>query len=112
MEALDNLLQRMDTCAETGDVMPLTYAYKALASDVITAYCFGKSTGYLTWDDFNSPFFDAVCNFLKLAWWMTHVRWLGPILNSFPIKIQVMLMPGLKSWYDMLQVSSWASISE
>ena len=85
--------------------MPLTYAYKALTSDVITAYCFGESTGYLTWDDFNSPLFDTVSKFLKLAWWMTHVRWLGPMLNSLPIKVQVMLMPGMKSWYDMLQVS-------
>ena len=85
--------------------MPLTYAYKALTSDVITAYCFGESTGYLLWDDFNSPLFDTVARFLKLTWWMAHVGWLGPMLNSLPIKAQVMLMPGLKSWYDMLQVS-------
>ena len=84
--------------------MPLTYAYKALASDVITAYCFGESTEYLTWDDYNSALFDTVSKFLKLAWWMTHVGWLGPFLNSIPVKVQVMLMPGMKSWYDMQQV--------
>ena len=111
-EALDNLLQRLDASARIGDVMPLTYAYKALTSDVITAYCFGESTGYLTWEDFNSPLFDTVTKFLKLAWWMTHVRWLGPMLNSLPIKAQVMLMPGMKSWYDMLQVSCWVYLSE
>ena len=104
-EALDNLSQRLDAAAEIGNVIPLTYAYKALTSDVITAYCFGKSTGYLLWDDFNSPLFDTVYKFMKLTWWMTHVGWLGPMLNSLPIKFQVMLLPGLKSWYDMLQVS-------
>ena len=112
VEALDNLLLRLDTSAKIGDVMPLTYAYKALTSDVITAYCFGESTGYLTWDDFNSPLFDTVSNFLKLAWWMTHVRWLGPMLNSLPIKVQVMLMPSMKSWYDMLQVSLCVYLSD
>ena len=104
-EALDNLLQRLDACAKTGDPMPLTYAYKALTSDVITAYCFGQSTGYLTWEDFNSPLFDTVSRFLELSWWMTHVGWLGPMLDSLPVKVQVMLMPSMKSWYDMLEVS-------
>ena len=111
-EALDNLLERLDASAKTGDVMPLTYAYKALTSDVITAYCFGESTRYLTWDDFNSPLFDTVSKFLELAWWMTHVRWLGPMLDSLPIKAQVLLMPSMKSWYDMLQVSLRAYLSD
>lgn len=112
LEALDNLLRRLDASAKTGDVVSLTYAYKALTSDVITAYCFGRSTGYLTWDDFNSPLFDSVSTFLKLVWWMTHVRWLGPLLDSLPIKVQVMLMPGMKSWYDMLEVSPFVYLSD
>ena len=110
-EALDNLLKRLDGCAKTGNPMPLTYAYKALTSDVITAYCFGQSTGYLTWEDFNSPLFDTVSKFLELSWWMTHVRWLGPMLDSLPVKVQVMLMPSMKSWYDMLQVSYGRELS-
>lgn len=85
--------------------MPLTYAYKALSSDVITGYCFGESTGFLMRDDYNSPLFDAVYNFFKIAWWMTHVGWFGPFMNSIPPQAQVMLMPGMKSFFDMKQVS-------
>ena len=38
----------------------MTTAYKAGTSDVIMGYCFGESSGFLMWDDYNPPFFDAV----------------------------------------------------
>ena len=104
-EALDNLLKRLDASAKSGEVVPLTNAFRALTNDVITAYCFGESTGYLLWDDYNSPLFESVHKFFKLAWWKTHVGWLGPLMNSIPVKTQVTLMPGMKSVFDRQQVS-------
>ena len=85
--------------------MPLSAAYKAATSDIITGYCFGESTGFLMRDDYNSPFFDAVAENFGLAWWMTHVPWLGPLLNSIPMNVQAMLMPGLDSLFRMQRVS-------
>ena len=85
--------------------MPLSAAYKAVTSDIITGYCFGESTGFLVRDDYNSPFFDAVAENFGLAWWMTHIAWLGPLLNNIPMNVQEMLMPGLKSLFRMQQVS-------
>ena len=104
-ETLDNLLQRLDASAKSGRVMALSTAYKALASDVITAYCFGESTGFLMREDYNSPLFEAVIKFFTLAWWMTHIAWLGPLVNSVPIKVQIMLLPGLESIFRMQRVS-------
>lgn len=85
--------------------MPLSAAYKAATCDIVTGYCFGETTDYLLQDDYNSPFFDAVAKSLQLAWWMTHLAWLGPLLNSIPTEIQAMLMPGSKSLFRMQQVS-------
>lgn len=85
--------------------MPLSAAYKAATSDIITGYCFGESTGFLMLGDYNSPFFDAVAENFGLAWWMTHVAWLGPLLNSIPTTVQSMLIPGLESLFRMQRVS-------
>ena len=110
-ETLDNLLQRLDAAAKSGEVVPLSTAYKAVASDIITAYCFGESTGFLMRADYNSPFFEAVGKVFRICWLMTHVAWLGPLLNSIPTKVQVMLMPGMKSWYRSKQVSLYTLLS-
>ena len=104
-ETLDNLLQRLDASAKNGAVVPLSRAFQALTSDVITAYCFGESTGFLMREDYNSPLFESVAKFFALAWWMTHVAWLNPLVNSVPIKVQIMLLPGMESYFRMKQVS-------
>lgn len=105
METLDNLLHCLDASAKSGRVMPLSRAYQALTSDVITAYCFGESTGFLMREDYNSPLFEAVIKFFALAWWTTHIAWLGPLVNSVPINVQIMLLPGLESMFRMQRVS-------
>ena len=110
-QTLDNLLHRLDACAKSGEVIPLTAAYKAVTSDIITGYCFGESTGFLMWDDYNSPFFDAVAEYFGLAWLMTHVAWLGPLLNSIPVNVQIRLMPGLESLLRMQRVSTRSTTS-
>ena len=111
-KTLDILLRRLEVSANSGEVVPLDIAFKAVASDVVTLYCFGESTNFLLREDYNSPFFDAVSNFYGLVWWMTHVAWLGPLLNSFPLKVQIFLTPGLESFIRMRQVSlcTFASI--
>ena len=91
--------------------MPLSTAYKAATSDIITGYCFGESNGFLLLGDYNSPFFDAVAETFGLAHWMTHVAWLGPLLNSIPTTVQSMLIPASKSLFQMQQVSLWSPAS-
>lgn len=79
-------------------------AYKATTSDIIMGFCFGESTDFLMRDDYNSPFFDAMAKYFGLCWWMTHVAWMGPLLNSVPTDIQSKLNPGLESLYRMQRV--------
>ena len=104
-ESRDNLLHRLDVAAKHHQVVPLNTAYKAVTSDVITAYCFGESTGYLMQENYNSPLFDAVFKMFQIAWLMTHIAWLGPLLDSIPMRVQAMLMPGMRSYFRMKSVS-------
>ncbi len=104
-DTLDNLLSRLDAAAKSGEVVPLSTANQAVGFDVITAYCFGESTGFLLQDDYNSRLFDGLAMFFEIAWLMTHVAWLGPLLDSIPVKFQVMLIPGMDSYFRMKRVS-------
>ena len=104
-ESRDNLLQRLEAAAKSKEFVPLNTAFKAVTTDIITTYCFGESTGYLMQEDYNSPLFDALFKFFAITWWMTHVAWLGPLLDSIPMKVQVMLMPGMQSYFRMKSVS-------
>jgi len=79
--------------------MPFSVAYKAATSDIITEDCFGVSTYFLTRQDYNTPFFDAVAENVGLAWWITHIVWLGLLLDSILVIVKSMLMPGLKSLF-------------
>lgn len=85
--------------------MHLSTAYKAATSDIISGYCFGESTGFLVREDYNLPFFEAVAQSLRLVWWMTHIGWLDPLLNSLPMTIKEVIMPGLHSLFQMQRVS-------
>lgn len=58
--ALANLLERFDLCSKTGEIMPLILAVRATTTDVITECCFGKSTGYINWPDYNASYYSAI----------------------------------------------------
>lgn len=98
---LANLLKRMEQCGVHGDVMPMSIVYKATTSDVITGYSFGKSTDYLEREDYNEPFFSAVDANFEMAWPMTYIWWLGPLLSKIPPSVMGIVYPGLKSLWDM-----------
>ena len=95
LDTFNNLLRRLNACAKSGEIMPFSAPYKAATSDIITLYCFGVSTNFLTRQDYNTPFLDAVAESFGLAWWLTHIAWLGPLLYSIPVTVKSMLMPGL-----------------
>lgn len=102
---LGDLLKRFSACGKTGDVMPMSTAYKATTSDIITGYSFGTSVEYLKKDDYNVPFFEAVAANFEMAWWMTHIPWLGPLMNLIPVPVMGLVMPGLESLWQMHRVS-------
>lgn len=59
-QGLANLLRRMDSHRESGEIMPATVVFKATTSDIITKYAYGKSVGKLSKPDYNVGFYNGV----------------------------------------------------
>ncbi|KAK4066062.1 uncharacterized protein Triagg1_8371 [Trichoderma aggressivum f. europaeum] len=100
-ETLAAILARMKTASKSVEVMPMSLIYKAATSDIITKYAFGNSTDYVNRKDYNVGFFEAVDANFGMAWPMTHIPWLGPLMNSIPPSVMGIVYPGLKSLWQM-----------
>lgn len=71
----------------------MTVAYKAMTSDIITKYAFGKSTNYLVKDDFNISFFETIESVFEQAHCLLHIAWLGPMIEAMPIPVLLKMIP-------------------
>lgn len=94
-ENLAKLLERLDQHGRSGDVVQVHYAFKALASDLITFYSFDQSLNLLDEGDYGKSGFDISDDFFK----MTHVGkvlpWLMGLFTTAPNWIIRMLFPDL-----------------
>ncbi|MCJ1465918.1 hypothetical protein MMC07_004537 [Pseudocyphellaria aurata] len=86
-------LLRMDMYGQTGEPMPMDLAFKAVTSDIINKIIFGTSSGCVTREDFNGPYFDICSNFFEYLHWMHHVSWLGSLIGALPIEFAMKVMP-------------------
>lgn len=100
-DIIAQVLNRMDICGKSGEVIPMNTVYKALTCDVITRYSFGKSTNFVTKEDYNSACFDATKKMFECLPWMYHIGWLGSLMESLPIAIPTALMPGLGALFNL-----------
>ena len=104
--SLSKLLSRMEGASRSGEKMPLMYVFKAATSDIITKYAFGKSTNFMDLDDYNAPFFKAIELTFLLSPALMHFPWLGPLMESLPIPLVRVLMPGVGGMYTLREVRS------
>ena len=104
LDHLAKLLGRFESAQKSGEVLELGIVYRALTSDIITQYSFGKSTNFLDLPDFNAPFYHAVLAVFECVPLLHHISWLGPLMNSLPTEIVLKLMPGLGSVHMLQKV--------
>jgi hypothetical protein len=90
--------------SQQGEVIPMSLLCRAATSDIITGYCFGEATSYLDYPDYNEPFFSAVDSNFAMAWPLTYISWLGPVLSVIPPWIMGFVHPGLQPLWDMHKV--------
>lgn len=105
LDHLATLLNRFESARKSGEVLELDIVYRALTSDIITQYSFGKSTDFLDRPDFNAPFYRTVMGVFEHVPLLHHISWLGPLMNSLPTQIVLKLMPGLGSVHMLQKVS-------
>lgn len=105
LDHLAKLLDRFESAQKSGEVLELGIVYRALTSDIITQYSFGKSTNFLDFPDFNAPFYHATLAVYECVPLLHHISWLGPLMNSLSTQIVLKLMPGLGSVHMLQKVS-------
>ncbi|KAL8814597.1 MAG: hypothetical protein Q9223_006192 [Gallowayella weberi] len=99
--AVAKFLGRLESYRSSGEVIPLTNALRAMTCDIIMDYCFGKSTNYLSRQDYNTPLFEAIYTFCSFGYWYMHFGWLGPLMEALPNKVTMKISPGMASLYQM-----------
>lgn len=105
------LLDRMDICGRSAEVMPMNMVYKALTADIITKYAFGKSTQYMSMQDYNSAYFETFDKFFEYGPWLFHISWLSSLMESLPVAIAKRLWPGIATLFTLRLVNLAIQIS-
>lgn len=103
-DSVSKLLRRMDCCCNSGEVMSTVTVYKAMTSDIINTYAFGRSDDCINRDDYNASFFDAVEAVFEATHLMLHCGWLAPLMKCLPVAFIAKLMPAMDGLYKMQQV--------
>lgn len=60
--------------------------------------------------DYNAVYFDAVDDHLHMAYKMTYISWLGPLMDKVPPSVMRWVYPGLQSLWLMHAVGGLDSI--
>lgn len=104
-EIITQYLDWMDTCGKSGEIVSMNMVYKALTSDVITTYAFGKSSNALASEDQHRALFETLEKSLGIVHWMMHIGWLSPLLEYLPSAIIIGLAPGLGTAFQQQRVN-------
>ncbi|RFU78085.1 cytochrome p450 [Trichoderma arundinaceum] len=105
-ENLLKLLNRFDQQARSGNVVQVHYAFKALASDLITFYSFDQCMNILDEPDFGKANFDATDDFFFLTHLGKVFPWLMGLFTTAPNWIIRILFPNM---YEMRARRNWWS---
>jgi cytochrome P450 len=103
-EIVSKLLKRMDSHQKSGEPLPMTVVYKAVTSDIINNYAFGKSGNCMDMEDYNVSFFESVEAIFEASHLSLQFGWLGPLMESLPMALTTKLMPGMAHLFKMQQV--------
>lgn len=106
---LRDLLQRIESYRKSGEPMPLTTAFKAATSEVITTLLFGQSEGDVLKDEFNRAFGAEFERSLEKAHLFAHLPWIAAAFDFLPFWLQGGVVPKLKTQVSMHEVGVFFS---
>lgn len=77
-----------------GNIVSLSDAFRCLATDIATGYCFGKPFGHLDEPTFDREFNMTVRTVVRASMWSRHSFGLFiPLMHSIPEKFQAKMNP-------------------
>lgn len=102
---IDLFCARVKDAIGRGEVVNLEVALMAMATDIITEYCFAKSYGFLEKPDFAPDFADTIRSSAEASNLGRYLPWLVPLLKSFPVWVVGMIDPNMKQLIELTLVS-------
>ena len=84
MNSLNAILKRLDDAAQSGNPRHASLAFKAATCNIISYFSFRESTKCMDMNDYNAVYFEAVDDHLHMAYKMTYISWLGPLMDRIP----------------------------
>ncbi|OAG11466.1 cytochrome P450 [Paraphaeosphaeria sporulosa] len=83
-EHLSRLMLRIQEHKDRGQLIHMTSAYRALATDIVTDISCPKSLHLLDKPGMGHEFHEAIANYTMFAIWNRQFTWIGPLLDSLP----------------------------
>ncbi|KIK66849.1 hypothetical protein GYMLUDRAFT_157304 [Collybiopsis luxurians FD-317 M1] len=99
VDQLVALLEKYYRSPESG--VKLSIAYRSLTTDVITEYCFAKSTNALSDPNFAHPITAETRNLLKRVWIQTYFPFIVRLVASIPQGLILWLFPKFTTLMDV-----------
>jgi len=90
---VDALCERLREAQKSREPVNLGVAYFALATDVITAYCFGESYGFLAKPDFGPEWAASLMKVAELSHLLKQFGWLYPMMQALPPWLVALVNP-------------------
>lgn len=98
------LKSRLNEFKGTGQPVNLSNAFRSLATDVVTEYCFHKSYNLLDVPDFAASFQRAIRDFPEIGVWHRHLGLILDIFSAMPRWLVAMVNPAGVSVLDFFNV--------
>ena len=89
------LLKRLDSASLSREALTMRMVYKAVTSDVINAYAFGKSNNEIDMPDFNAPYQLGMEKLNDVIHVLLQLGWLYPLLDMLPNAVASWIVPSL-----------------
>lgn len=101
MAIVNRLADRMATCADKDEVIPLFYAYRCMTVDMISEYAFGKQLGLLDREDWGSSFYSAWRALWAMSGLIRQIPVIMDIFQAMPRWALERVNPGALEVIDM-----------
>ena len=89
------LLKRLDSASMSREVLTMRMVYKAVTSDVINFYAFGKAKNEIDMPDFNAPYQRGMERLNEVIYVLLQFGWLYYVLDMLPNAVASWAMPSL-----------------
>jgi hypothetical protein len=102
VQQIDLFTSHLKSSVESGIPINLHYGLRAITLDIITAYCFGKSTACLDAPGFEHPFILNVQGQVSAQWNARWIPFMQKIFKYTPTRVAYALLPSARPLFRMI----------